>query len=43
MPTHASDYLRFVLVHRVNGKAMEKYYVIVVTLLSIVDGFGAGL
>ncbi|KAG9227107.1 hypothetical protein CCMSSC00406_0009639 [Pleurotus cornucopiae] len=28
--------LQLVLVHRVNGKAIEKYYVIVVTLLSIV-------
>ncbi|KAJ8701139.1 hypothetical protein PTI98_004096 [Pleurotus ostreatus] len=28
--------LQLVLVHRVNGKAMEKYYVIVVSLLSIV-------
>lgn len=32
----SSDYPRLVLVYRVNGKAMEKYYVIVVTLLSIV-------
>ncbi|KAF4586546.1 hypothetical protein EYR38_010825 [Pleurotus pulmonarius] len=28
--------LQLVLVHRVNGKAMEKYYVIIVTLLSVV-------
>ncbi len=35
-PCSSPRHPRLVLVHRVNGKAMEKYYIIIVTLLSIV-------